>query len=132
MGVRTPQSKNVLDWRSNVQMALKDAYPELDWKEPMYPKGTPVSATVFIYVLKPKSNRDKSPVNQRTGDIDKYLRSIFDACTDYIYHDDSQVTVTFGSKEYVENEEEQGAVITMATGSKGFRPKDFYPPLTSQ
>lgn len=132
MGVRTPQAKNVLDWRSTVQIALKDKYPELNWEEPMYPKGIPVSATVFIYILKPKSNKDVSPVNQRTGDIDKYLRSIFDACTDYIYHDDSQVITTFGSKEYVEKEEEQGAMITMSTWDEEYFPKSFYTSDTSQ
>lgn len=110
MGVRTPQSKNVLDWRVVIQKALMDEYPSINGTNPIFEKGIPVESWLYLYVAKPKSNKDTFPVNQRTGDIDKYARAVFDACTGYIYHDDSQVVSLQTNKVYVP-EEEQGVRI---------------------
>lgn len=101
MGVSTPQSKKVLDWRTTIRGALADKYPDLDGTEPLYGKGIPIDGCVHLYIEKPKSNKDVMPINQRTGDIDKYIRAVFDACTGYIYYDDSQIVSVCASKVYV-------------------------------
>ena len=73
MGVSTPQSAKVIEWRRKVQEGAQEAYPDLlDGITPLFPKGTPVYAYMAFKLLQPKSNThltylSKSPVREFTG-----------------------------------------------------------------
>lgn len=129
LGVSTPQSKKVTEWREVIQEHALQAYPEvLDGITPYFPKGVPVGLSIAVYILQPKSNKDGYPVNSRTGDIDKYIRCVLDACTmlesekrrgvkgntnRFIFDDDSQVVTLECSKEYVQEKEREGVYIEL-------------------
>lgn len=127
MGVSTPQSAKVIEWRRKVQEGAQEAYPDLlDGITPLFPKGTPVYAYMEFKLLQPKSNKDEYPLNSRTGDLDKYVRCVLDAGTmlesekkkgvkgnsaRFIFEDDSQVKHLVAEKEYVKLEEEEGVYV---------------------
>lgn len=130
LGVSTPQSKSVLEWREIVQNHALEAYPDiLDGITPYFPKGMPVELSMTVYLLQPKSNKDALPVNSRTGDIDKYVRCVLDACTmlesekrkgvrgntnRFIFDDDSQVVnLIKNNKVYVQEIEEEGVYVEL-------------------
>lgn len=109
-GVNTVHPKKLLEWRKEVAKTYHEEYPEHSKGELIFEKGVPVEVELEIHVPKPKSNKDDLPVNTRTGDIDKYIRGVLDACTGIIYYDDCQVVNATSKKRYVP-EDECGATI---------------------
>ena len=69
-----------------------------------------VSAT--FYLPKPKTSSNRFPVNQRSGDLDKYLRALMDAVTkSELWGDDSQVVEIEAYKLYAIGE--PGVIVTI-------------------
>lgn len=92
-------SKAVKPWREAVKsavLALPDRPPRLEG---------PVSVHVIFTFDKPKSapkTRRTWPTTRASGDIDKVLRSTFDAFTDVgVWKDDAQVVRVTASKVFV-------------------------------
>jgi len=100
-GVMIEQSKRVRPYRKALTAAAKAAKGYLPALEgPVHVQAT------FIFE-RPKSHKKGSfPVTRSTGDIDKLLRSTFDALTDAgVWGDDSQVTSVSASKLYGESDQ---------------------------
>lgn len=100
-GVMIEQSKRVRPYRKALTVAAKAAKGD----QPALEGPVHVQAT-FIFE-RPKSHKKGSfPVTRSTGDIDKLLRSTFDALTDAgVWGDDSQVTSVSASKLYGESDQ---------------------------
>lgn len=100
-GVMIEQSKRVRPYRK----ALTAAAIAAKGKHPAFDGPVRVNAT-FVF-QRPKSHKKGSfPVTRSTGDLDKLLRSTFDALTDAgVWGDDSQVTSVNASKLYGESDQ---------------------------
>ena len=86
----TPQKPTVLTYRSDIRAA---------WGEPDPVEG-PVHVHVEFRFARPKSHFNKKGLkpdapdaHAQSPDIDKLLRSVLDALTEYAYLDDKQVNV---------------------------------------
>ena len=96
-GVMIESSKKVKPWRESVKWAAIQMGAELMACEPI--EG-PVSVKVAFTLPKPKSAR-KGAVPSKKPDLDKLVRSTFDALTDAgVWRDDSQVVSLQASKVY--------------------------------
>lgn len=106
-GILVESSKKVAPWREAVKWAAiraMDGKPYLDG---------PIMATVHFFVPKPKSAKKGSrPVTRSSGDLDKLLRSTFDAITDAgMIGDDSQIVSVSAMKQHVGDGESPRAEI---------------------
>lgn len=95
----TPQSHDVLVYRGDIRAA---------WGKPQPMTGEVAVIVEFVFT-RPKYHfdskgkiKDEYVGTRPTGkpDIDKLLRSVLDALTDYAYFDDSQVDRVSASKHY--------------------------------
>lgn len=114
------QSKRVTPWREAVKHA---ALQQIEGPQP--PPFTTITGPVRVRVQfvfhKPKSapkRRRTWPITRTSGDVDKLLRSTFDAITDAgIWRDDSQVVYVAAEKLYVGDDDtpltSPGAVIRL-------------------
>ena len=119
-GVMVESSKKVKPWREAVKQAALD---QIEGPQP--PAFTtitgPVRARIQFVFNKPKSapkRRKTWPITRSSGDVDKLLRSTFDALTDAgIWRDDSQVVYVSAEKLYVGDDDtplaSPGAVIRL-------------------
>ena len=72
----------------------------------------PVKVIATFYLPKAKSSSAAYPVNQRSGDLDKYLRALLDAVTkSELWGDDSQVVEVEAYKLYATGE--PGLAVTV-------------------
>lgn len=127
LGVSTPQSSNVVDWREQIQKAGLEAYEGvLDGITPMFAKGVPVHASMTFVVLRAKSNKSEYAVTGGSGDLDKLIRCVLDAATmlesekrkrikgnkaRFIFDDDVQVVGIKARKVYTSTPEEVGVHV---------------------
>ena len=95
-GVMIESSKKVKPWREAVKWAAIQMGAELACE----PIDGPVSVKVAFTLPKPKSAR-KDAVPYKKPDLDKLVRSTFDALTDAgVWRDDAQVVSLQASKVY--------------------------------
>lgn len=95
-GILVESSKKVAPWREAVKW---EAIRVHGGKPPL--EG-PLYVSVTFYVHRPKCSKDGSwPVTRYSGDLDKLLRSTFDAITDSgMIRDDSQIVCVTARKEF--------------------------------
>lgn len=61
----------------------------------------PVRLFVTFTIPRPKTNRDPYPIGQNTGDLDKFVRAVGDACTQSgLIGDDARIVLTEMAKFY--------------------------------
>jgi len=109
-GVMIESSKKVKPWREAVKWAA--LAPDDVTLRPHEKLIGPVRVHVTFYMPKPKSAK-KNAVPDKKPDIDKLIRSTFDALTEAgIWEDDSRVTYLSACKEYAE-QRAPGALITV-------------------
>ena len=88
-----------------------DKQMPLLWKHSLI-KGAVKCELKFI-LLRPKTNKDKYPINKFSGDLDKLERAILDCMTGIVYVDDSQVVDIKSTKRYTTNT--PGVWVTIST-----------------
>ena len=103
-------------WRQEVaQMALAEMDGDLTY-------SGPVSVTVMFFLPRPRGHygtgrnadklRDSAPAAPAVKpDIDKLARSVLDALTGIVFHDDSQVVTLTAHKVYAEYRNYPGATV---------------------
>jgi len=90
--------------------AITDAIVDSNGEDMRFVGAVKVSAT--FYLPKPKTSSNRFPLNQRSGDLDKYLRALMDAVTkSELWGDDSQVVEIEAYKLYAIGE--PGVVVTI-------------------
>ena len=90
--------------------AVTDAIVDSNGEGLRFVGAVRVSAT--FYLPKPKTSANRFPVNQRSGDLDKYLRALMDAVTkSELWGDDSQVVEIEAYKLYAIGE--PGVIVTI-------------------
>lgn len=98
-GVMIESSKKVKPWRESVKWAAMECPESCNW--PMV--SGPVQVEITFYLPKPKSAK-KNAVPDKKPDLDKLIRSTFDALTDAgVWEDDSRVVGLTAHKWYAEN-----------------------------
>lgn len=108
-GVMVESSKKVKPWRADVRQAAED------WR---LENGSPGPLTGSLIVMltfslpRPKARKKEHWVATRP-DLDKLVRSTFDALTGVLWGDDSQVVYLTAQKTYVDSGELPGVVITI-------------------
>ena len=60
----------------------------------------PISMSATFYIEKPKSKPKKVAMPVSRPDIDNYAKTLMDACNQYVYPDDSQLTTVHFRKRY--------------------------------
>jgi Holliday junction resolvase RusA-like endonuclease len=102
-GVLIEESKRVAPWREAVKWAVLAS----SWTPEDYPLDGPVRVEVTFCFNKSASapkRRRSWPVKRSTFDVDKLLRSIFDALVDAgVFRDDCQVIDVRARKVYVDD-----------------------------
>lgn len=96
-GILVESSKKVAPWREAVKWGAIKAMagrPAMDG---------PIYASISFWFTPPKSaKKGAQPTTRGTGDLDKLLRSTFDAITDAgMIRDDSQIVRVMASKAYI-------------------------------
>lgn len=92
--------------------AITDAVIEANTEQMRF--TGPVKVIATFYLPKAKSSSAVYPVNQRSGDLDKYLRALLDAVTkSELWGDDSQVVEVEAYKLYATGE--PGLAVTVKT-----------------
>jgi len=90
--------------------AITDAIVDSNDEDMRFVGAVKVSAT--FYLPKPKTSSNRFPLNQRSGDLDKYLRALMDAVTkSELWGDDSQVVEIEAYKLYAIGE--SGVIVTI-------------------
>jgi len=90
--------------------AITDAIVDSNGEDMRFVGAVKVSAT--FYLPKPKTSSNRFPLNQRSGDLDKYLRALMDAVTkSELWGDDSQVVEIEAYKLYAIGE--PGVIVTI-------------------
>lgn len=90
--------------------AVTDAIVDSNDENMRFVGAVKVSAT--FYLPKPKTSSNSYPLNQRSGDLDKYLRALMDAVTkSELWGDDSQVVEIEAYKLYAIGE--PGVIVTI-------------------
>lgn len=101
-GVMVESSKKVKPWRDAVKAAISDYRQDAGLDSFRFDQGIPLVVKACFHFDKPKSAPKKRrvwPVTRSSGDVDKLLRSTFDALTDSgLIHDDSQIVTAVGIK----------------------------------
>ena len=80
------------DWKSEVRwQAIENKVKILEG---------PLIMNLYFYLPRPKSLPKKVLHHTKKPDVDNLVKAIKDALRDICYHDDSQITQLFASKEY--------------------------------
>ncbi len=104
-GLRDDNAGALKPWREAVKNAALDHVGGLDPddRDP-YPIVGPVRVEVTFTLAKPTTapkRRRVWPIKQRSGDVDKLVRAVFDSLTDAgVWGDDAQVVVVLARKTY--------------------------------
>lgn len=100
------QSKRILPWREAVKAAAWQAREDRNFVDRFAP-GAPLAAEVTFCFDKPKSAPKRSrtwPTTRSSGDVDKLLRSTFDALTDAgTFKDDAQIVDVHARKVFTDD-----------------------------
>ena len=64
------------------------------------PLKGPIKVEINFYFVKPKSSKQKYPINKRSGDLDNLAKAVLDSLNKIVYEDDSQVIALTCSKYY--------------------------------
>lgn len=126
-GVMVESSKKVKPWRSDVKAAAEIAIEHWQSFDPWTPYAGPVTVALHFRFARPKSHyrtgrnahllRDDAPTfvtSRAAGDLDKLVRSTFDALTAAgVFVDDSLAATLTASKVYCDPGETPGAYITV-------------------
>lgn len=116
-GVMVESSKRTAPWRQDVAFCAERAAKNVDWE----PLTGPVDVEIAFSFNRPKAHynrhgilREGVPIyitSRAAGDLDKLLRSTFDALTSAgVWVDDSQVVAVTATKSYAPT---AGAHITI-------------------
>lgn len=97
--VVTSDNPKTKGWQQTVAEAALAAMPS-----PVLMDG-PVSLDVTFYLKRPKSLGKKSRAHTTKPDLDKLVRSVKDALTHIVWHDDSQVIAVQAWKFYAAPDE---------------------------
>lgn len=73
------------------------AVPQID-----YPLSGPLRCEIVFFIKRPKTVKDKYPINRRTGDIDNLAKAVLDSLNVHAFDDDSQIISLTASKYYRE------------------------------
>lgn len=119
-------------WKELVQAAALSQTPpdHKPYSEPLvmcavFFRKRPASHFTKKGTLSAIGRRNPEPITK--PDALKYLRPVEDALTKIVYDDDSRVTASFLFKQYVDNDEDQGAYITVMPKSKWSYCLEFVP-----
>ena len=126
-GILVESSSKVKPWRADVKAAAENAVDVLAKFEPFQPFDGPVHATITFRFRRPKSHhrtgrnahllRDDAPTfptGRNLGDLDKLLRSTFDALTAAgVITDDSLIARDSSWKTWCQPGETPGATIML-------------------
>jgi crossover junction endodeoxyribonuclease RusA len=99
-GIVTPQQPKVLKWRGDVRQAVEGHYPDIDPIE----GGFLVDLGFFFRRPKAHTNskgivKPSAPIwHVQSPDTDKLVRSVLDALTGVVWHDDKQVAIVHAAK----------------------------------
>ncbi len=97
-GVMIESSKKVKPWRQDVKYAALDA---INGTAHTLPIDEPIEISIVFYLPKPKSAKKDAQMAFKKPDIDKLIRSTFDAIGEAgIWTDDSRVVRVLASKRY--------------------------------
>lgn len=115
----TDSNRNAKSWAQLVAHAADRALGE----GPTQLLQGPVRVSVAFYLPRPKKfNKRGVPVAHLTApDLDKLLRSVLDALTEVVWHDDSQVVEVIAQKRYADVGCPPCASIRVEAAN-GFRP----------
>lgn len=106
-------SPHVTPWREAVKMAVMLKYPAGTRMSPVMIAG-PVKAEISFFLNRPKKPKYLWP--HGTPDLDKLLRSTFDAMKECgVYEDDSRVVSVTAHKLWSELQVMPGARITISS-----------------
>ena len=97
-------SKKVKPWREAVKWAAIERMDSAKWSDGGFGQGEafagPVTVEVDFYFIHPKTGK-RRPTHSVKPDIDKLLRSTFDALKDAgVYKDDSRICSVVARKHY--------------------------------
>jgi len=99
-GVMIESSKKVKPWREAVKWAALEAMKIANFQRV---DELPVMVNIVFRFPRPKTVKREWPITKRSGDLDKLLRSTFDALKDAgVMGDDAQVVETYSRKVYGE------------------------------
>lgn len=102
-GIMVESSKLVKPWRQAVEQAVMIAAPFGSRSDPILFRG-PVAVDVAFFLSRPKSAKKGARPSARP-DIDKLMRSTFDAMTTAgVYEDDGRIVSVIAEKWYVGDE----------------------------
>lgn len=112
-GIMGESSKKVKPWRADVRSALIDA----DGKPKVSFGDSPIVADLVFIMTRPKSTpKKKTPAAIRKPDLDKLIRSTFDAISSAgVWADDSRVIGVVASKMIAGMDEPTGCHIRLTT-----------------
>lgn len=118
----TDSNRNAKSWAQLVAHAADTALAQSPDGHPQLLQG-PVRVSVAFYLPRPKKfNKRGVPVAHLTApDLDKLLRSVLDALTAVVWHDDSQVVEVIAQKRYADVGVPPRASIRVEAAN-GFRP----------
>lgn len=105
-GSSTSGRQKLSSWRAEVAREAANVSPG-------YPLNGPVSVAITFYMPRPKSAPKTRLFPDRKPDVDKLVRSTFDAMTGVLYEDDSRVVKLAVSKQYADSIEPPGAHISV-------------------
>ena len=79
---------------------MKYLYP---YKNLCYPAGVGIKLTIIFYRTKPKSIKKSELLPFRKPDTDNMTKLVLDACNEFLFPDDSQITTLHTSKRWSDN-----------------------------
>jgi crossover junction endodeoxyribonuclease RusA len=95
-------------WRDRVAWAVHDA-----WRPRPVLAGVPLSAELVFVMPRPSSTPKTTPPAIRRPDLDKLVRTIFDALTGPVFTDDSVIVDLYACKRLAATGEPPGVHITL-------------------
>ena len=103
-GILVESCKEVKSWREAVKWAAIERMDSAKWSDGGFGQGEafagPVTVEVDFYFTHPKTGK-RRPTHSVKPDIDKLLRSTFDALKDAgVYEDDSRICSVVARKHY--------------------------------
>lgn len=106
-GILVESSKKVAPWREAVKWEAIKAH------EGKPPLQDAINVSILFYVPAPKKLKvGQEPITRTSGDIDKLVRSTFDAITDAgMIRDDSNIVSITATKRFADDDNPPGALI---------------------
>jgi crossover junction endodeoxyribonuclease RusA len=118
-------AKKMKPYRQEVSRAALATLHDLEIERPLAGEHVPVSVELNFFFAKPKSTKKSVLFPAVKPDVDKLIRSTFDALTGVLFKDDAQVVVVTARKFYdalerVEIRMISAGDVTNATSEKSF------------